>query len=267
MPVSEGISFTLNSVIDFEDQALARRVLGRMMEAPGPREPKRYGLFEPVDQRIVFRNIDPLIGLWLNRGTPDNPTDRREGGLLLRSASAAGYQISWQKDSQPSFSFVGGDVGGSVVRSNPEVLDDLLSLVKDLVSEVRPVYGEVRNPAITGWDLPFNLQKRLPDIPWISIYGPAYVNLFGTDAVRSAPFRRVVDLPNDYVWAQVTESPFDAVTPQVKEQIRKHLGEDAFMSHGRWRYTDGRAPTFDFSAVLLPAARSAQATSKPSKRR
>jgi hypothetical protein len=74
---------------------------------------------------------------------------------------------------------VGGDISLSLVRKTPAALGGFLGLVKELVSIVTPVYGEVRNMSFAGWDLPFDLEKRLPDVPWVSVYGPPpYVALF-----------------------------------------------------------------------------------------
>jgi hypothetical protein len=193
------------------------------------------------------------VDSWLNAeaNSRNRETGEKEGHLILECGGGGNYQFSWRKSSSPSFSLAGGEVPFSVLRRNPGRLEDFVAQIKGLIPIIEPVYGEVRNMVFPGWDLPFDLQKRLPDIPWASIYGPPYISFFGRNKLLNAPFERIEDLGHGYLWLQASRSVNDPVPEDMKARIRGYLGEDAFMSGKRWRYTDGQAPRFEFGHVVL----------------
>jgi hypothetical protein len=149
--------------------------------------------------------------------------------------------VAWSL-SGDHFPFLGGSVATEVLRADNEILNLYLDLVRTLALAIEPVYGEIRNTAYPGWDSPFDLKVRLPDVPWVSIYGLPYLEHFGIERIRNAPFNSVTALSNTMIWAQATSSVFDEVTDQTKHVIRQHLGEDSFMRAPRWRYQSGSAP-------------------------
>jgi len=249
----DAIGFSLTSLEDFESPERAQRVVERLLRASSKElRPKRYGFDEPVTENLDEADLRPVIGRWLHGpGSGDWPSNEREGGVILQCSPLTGYQVSWRKAAPPSFAFVGGQVGLPLLRARPDLLGEIKGLVRDLIPLVLPVYGEIRNMSLRGADLPFDLHRRLPDVPWISVYGPPYVSLFGRERLLTAPFEHVEEMHSGYVWAQASGPAFDVVPDKVKTAIRMHLGDDAFMSGGRWRYTDGRAPSFDFSKVVV----------------
>lgn len=249
----EAVGFSLTSLEDFEDRDRARCVIERLAKTSSrDLRPKLFGYDEPVRERIDEKDLRPVIDRWLHGpGNGTWPDKEREGGVSLQCSSLTGYQVSWRKTVEPSYSFVGGQVALALLREQAVLLTEFQSLVKDLIPLVLPVYGEIRNMSLRGADLPFDLPRRLPDIPWISIYGPPYVSLFGRERLLTAPFKRVEEVNPGHIWAQASESVFDVLPDDAKVAIRRHLGNDAFMSGGRWRYLDGTAPVFDFSKVRV----------------
>jgi hypothetical protein len=249
----DAIGFSLVSLEDFEDEELACRVIDRLTTASSKELcPKRYGYDEPVTERFDKGNLQPVVERWLyGPGRGEWPSEGREGGMILKCSSLTGYQVSWRKAVEPSFSFVGGQVDLSLLRKQTSLLNEMECVVRDLIPIVLPVYGEIRNMSLKGADLPFDLRRRLPDVPWTSIYGLPYVSLFGRERLLSAPFRHVEEVSSGCIWAQASDSVFDLVPDEIKRAIRMHLGDDAFMSCGRWRYVDGKAPKFDFSKVQV----------------
>jgi len=160
------------------------------------------------------------------------------------------YLIHWKKHSAPSFAGLSGAVPWPLIDEDPLRFGQLISLVKDLIAPVNPAYGDIQNMKHPRWDTPFNLQKRLPDVPWLSIYGEPYIRLFGEDKILSAPFYKVERLASGHYWLQATESILDPVPESVRLAISKHLGEASFMAWPKWRYKEGKAPKFDFSKVV-----------------
>lgn len=246
-----GINFRLSSLDDFEDRALAGRVLQMLMHGPQFLVPKRYGRVQPLKQTINPADLEPVIDLWVPpMKKPPGSLGFPDGMLIMEFAPQGEYLIHWRKHFTPSFAGVAGSVPWSVVAKSPSRLDEFLAFVRQLVSAVNPAYGDVQNMNFPGWDTPLDLQKRLPDVPWLSIYGEPYVRFFGEAKILSAPFYKIEKLPSGHFLLQATESILEPVPEAVRSAIRNHLGESSFMSGARWRYKDGKAPQFDFSNTL-----------------
>lgn len=241
----DAVGFSLNSLLDFAETTLAEKVLRRLLDNEAPLRPTTFGAYEPITQSITPRDLGSMTALWLGafpNGRPDTGTS--EGGILLACPSGVGYQVSWQKGSAPALPFVGGDVPLALLRGSPSVLESFLCLVKDLALIVDAAYGDIRNMSFPGWDLPFDLFKRLPDVPWGSLYGPPYISMFGRECIVTAPFHRIDEVGPSHLWLQASPSVLVPVDEETRARIRQHLGEEAFMSMGRWRYASGRAPRF-----------------------
>lgn len=248
----EAVGFSLMSLVDFEDIDLARRVVQRLMKACTVLRPRKFGVYDPLTEEIDASNLTPVTDVWPNTTAKAREDAKpREGILQLECSSGACYMINWRKSRTPCFSAVDGHVPLPLLKAEPSVLEELIDLIRDLALYVDTVYGDVRNMSFKGWDLPLDLLKRLPDVPWAGVYGPPYVSMFGKERIASAPFYKLQSIGSSHFWLQASESVFDPVAEETRAAIREHLGEDAFMSKGRWRYTDGKAPAFDFSRVLL----------------
>ena len=246
-----GINFSLNSLEDFDDRKLAERVIRSILAGPRFAVPKKYGREQPLKQIIDERDITPLIDLWApSQKNNSNQIKFPDGLLLMEFASDGDYLVHWKKAPVPSFAGVSGGGPWPTLNQEAKRLGEFMDLVKVLIGLVNPVYGEIQNMALPGWDIPFDLPKRLPDVPWISIYGVPYIKMFTEERILSAPFWKTEQLPSGHFLLQSTESPHQKISEETKSAIRRHLGEDAFMSGGRWRYKDGHAPVFDFSKVM-----------------
>jgi hypothetical protein len=247
----ESIGFSLNSLTDFEDDELARRVIAEIMSMPRKLVPTKFGPYEPLER--LPDDTDPLIEAWLNvAGKRDLEAGAPRGSLLLLSGpKEVAFQVYWRKDYTPSFSYITGDVPISLVEKEPVLWEAWLDLIRRLVSLINPVYGDIRNMSFPGWDVPMDLQRRLPDIPWASIYGEPYVSFFGVKKIETAPFLRIEKLASGQYWLEASGTVFEPVTEETRQNIRQHLGVDSFMVGRKSRYKDGRAPEFDYSSILL----------------
>lgn len=236
-----GITFSLSSLCDFANPSLAKEVVQTICDAPGSIRPSKFGPFE---------GASPLTDLDGPVKFISQPGKHAEAGSLVLTASKnCEYQVQWNRSNPPSFPFVGGFLLRNAFDKKPDVLMVFLALVKKLAPAANVVYGDIRSMEFAGWDTPFNLSVRLPDIPNASIYGKPYIEFFGREKIESAPFHRIEQLADDLYWLQATELLTDPVPEAARASIRKHFGEDAFMSGKKWRYSDGLHPVFDFSAV------------------
>ena len=247
-----GVNFRFSSLDDFESRGLATRAIRTLLDGPQFLAPRLYGRTQPLKQTIDPNNIEPLVDLWVPRKKESVPGSVKfpDGMLVMEYAPKGEYLIHWKKQSEPSFAGVAGSVPWSILEEELPRFSEFLSLVKKLIGVVNPVYGDIQNMKYSGWDTPLDLQKRLPDVPWLSIYGEPYIRLFGEAKILNAPFYKIEKLPSGHFLLQATESILQPVPDSVRSAIRKHLCEEAFMSGARWRYKDGKAPQFDFSNVI-----------------
>ncbi len=247
--VYPALGFSLSTLADFESEGLARAVVRRLVETISALTPATFDDYEPVKRPVNGGAVGEAVDMWLNRAGPV-VSGPRSGSVLFENREGVRYQVGWRKADSPGFAFIGGEIP-LTVASRDTVLEAFLHLVRDLAVVVDAAYGEVRNMSFKDWDRPLDLFRRLPDVPWSSIYGEPYLELFGTERIRSAPFFKTEPIAPRHVWAQASDSPFEQVPEPTRAAIRNHLGEDAFMSGGRWRYDTGRAPAFDVSRVVL----------------
>jgi hypothetical protein len=246
------VSFSVDSLEDFEQRSFAERVIRSILAGPRFCTPTKYGRNQPLRREIDPSDISELLDLWTSVANSKNSRAAYpEGLLLMEFAKDEGYLVYWRKFREPSFPGISGGLSWPVLKGEPRRFEQFLSLVKELAVLTNAVYGEFHNALFPGWDTPRDLEKRLPDVPWLSIYGRPYIEMFGERAIESAPFHRIERLRSGHYVLQATESIEHPVPEAVRASIRKHLDEDAFMSGGRWRYKSGKSPEFDFSNVLL----------------
>ena len=233
------VSFILSSTKDFEDRSLARKIVEAIMSAEQAVRPETFGAFQPLKTRIV--DSESVVDVFVNAKGPKEGV--RGGSLLMERGSDVGYQIQWNKGFGSKFADVSGHISFSKLDEDVRRRDQWLQVIRHIVEVLEPAYGEVRSMAYEGWDTPLNLELRLPDIPPISIYGKPYIELFG-EKILAAPFRSVSRVGESWL---VASSEITEEVPAVdRREIRAHLGEEAFMADGRWKYRDGIAPRFVF---------------------
>lgn len=157
----------------------------------------------------------------------------------------------------------GVDVERSYFQSSREV-NELLNVLVDLYSVFQPAYAFIRTTEMgRGYNNKgkeksrgINLQRGLPDIYWANFLGPEYVEMFGQEALKSAPFHKVEKLSDGGALMILSPSLFDIESdPEGFERLRieakRHLGMDAFDTGDRsfrgktprFRFLDERAKT------------------------
>ncbi|WP_156882669.1 hypothetical protein [Pseudomonas sp. CF161] len=231
-----GVTFSLSSMGDFSIPSQARAIIQCLDSAAASVRPTRFGAFEG---RQPWVDVEEPLRFLAQPGT-----SATAGSLVLEAGSHLGYQVQWNHSTPPSFPFVSGFLMRKAFSKKPAMLDDFLALIKQLAACSNTLYGDIRSMEFAGWDTPFNLHLRLPEIPNISLYGKPYIELFGRQAIERAPFQRVEQLGDDLYWLEATAQITDPVPDEVRLAIRRHFGEDAFMAGKKWRYSEGRHPEF-----------------------
>ena len=248
----DGLGFSLASFEDFENRKLAENVLEALLGGPDFAVPTRYGVYDPVRERIRREDVSDVLDLWTGRNTKSGA--HRSGLLQLVFCRDGYFMVNWSKGALPPFDlppfhFLSGDVPSARVSMPVGRVDEYLMLIMELVRITNPVFGKVQNTMTPHWDTPSDLTLRLPDVPWGSIYGKPYIEMFGRERLLSAPFHSIRELPSGHIFAQLTESVLDPELPEDRRKaVREWLGEDCFMV-GKTpprRYASGKAPDFDW---------------------
>ena len=242
-PARQDIRFALFSTLDLESPAALRPVIDDLLRAPVGLKPIQYGRDEP---NLPIRDARDVVSA---ATVGVSTSGLRNGGISLKAGSAVSYNIRWSKLADPTFSLVFGSLQRDPAESLQARLAAWCDLVRELVRTCDAVYGEIRDMSAPFANMPFDLRTRLPDIQPVSIYGAPYVRLFG-EKLATAPFHRIERLPTGHYWLEAGDSILTPISEDAKSDIRRHLGEDAFMSGGKRLYRTGLAPEFDFHALL-----------------
>lgn len=250
------VSFGIMSLKDFESKDLAQSVLSTIADAGPFFFPTVYDVYEPLRHKCNTNDIDELVRVWLNEENVSVTSQNSYGmGQILmehRRKPKISYQMHWEKGQQERFNYF-------IMSADSEFLMEennfqtFLSLCMKLSVLLDPVQGEIVNCAFPGWDTPINLQVRHPELHWMAFFGKPYIELFGRDKLLNAPCYSTKSIGDNIIALQMTESPFHAVTDEMRNAVKTYLDSEAFVENGKsYRsYKTGHVPSFDFKNVLF----------------
>ncbi|WP_027621702.1 hypothetical protein [Acetivibrio clariflavus] len=220
--------------------------------------PQKFDMYEPLKRKYDPNDISAVIDAWMedemNREVSKN--EFAEGLLLMKSKSKskASYMISWRKENIIHFNGFFFSVNIEYVK-NENNFNKFLNLCKELVCLIEPVYGKIVNESIPGAFEPIDLEIRHPELHWMNFFGKPYIDLFGRDKLLSAPAYKVESIGDKVIAIQTTNNIFEPIPNDVREKIKRHLGENAFVWDGKqalaYRNKENLVPEFDFSEVLF----------------
>jgi hypothetical protein len=98
-----------------------------------------------------------------------------------------------------------------------------------------------------------DLQQRIPDLFWTTVFGTPYVELLGKERLLSAPVFEAQALSNGAVILQSTPQLSDVRQNQesfdrVRSEVKAHLGTDLFFNPHDEIGANYRQPEFQFSS-------------------
>jgi hypothetical protein len=228
-----GVSFSLSTTQDFSKLDMASKLVNAICDSPANLKPVRYGSFS--GDNIIGSTQDVVRVLVGHEG------QTQTGGVILSVNKDCEYQLQWDTKNN-LLSYLGGFLLSGAYRRNSQALNDFLALFKKMAVASDVAYGDFRSMNHDGWDTPFNLMLRLPDIPNVSIYGKPYVEMFGRDTIENSPFHKIEEIADDIYWLQSTEDVIEIVPDSIRAKIRNYFGERAYMEGKKWRYKDGLHP-------------------------
>ena len=235
-----GLAFSVNSATDFSDAELARSVLEYLLEQDAKFAPSTFSRFPPAQIQLAGRLSD-AIDTWATGGEQGREgRERRSGGIALESVHGVRYHVSWERFPGAAPASIAGIIPDAVAR-DCDAHRTLQKLIEDLCVLTRAFYGEVRR-MVSGWDKPYDFQVRLPDVPNFLVLGPTLVEHFHKRRLLDAPVFQAGEFSPGFVSVAVTRSAYDELPEELKAKMREHLGEENFMSGGKWRYKNGGLP-------------------------
>lgn len=235
-----GIAFSVNSVADFSRHELAEEVVGFLLRQEPAFVPTRYAQYPPA-KTMILGHFSDVVDTWTSKTTRStSDPESASGGVALESATGVRYLVSWEgrRDAPPPS--VAGVVPDSIWSAHDALLH-LQRIVEQMCVLTGAFYGEART-MLPGWEKPYDFRLRLPDVPWLFVLGPPLVDHFGKARLLSSPVFRVAEYSPGFVSLLVTHSPEEGLSENVKARVREHLGDENFMSGGRWRYKNGGLP-------------------------
>lgn len=243
-----------------EAKDLFLQVMGRdSLEGPGPWR----ALFEAIDEHaprwtpVKWDQYEPLRRKWAGA---DEACAAQ--GILARAAHGQAELEMGRRasDYDAHASFELGAVGAGVATERVVPLLQRACSAMDadygfLHLLHPPAWGQTRPRYVSyyndePWLLvpPWVLQLYLPGIYWATVLGPAYVDLFGEELLRSAPCHVAEEYEPGRFYLQMTPELGDCrddylTVVEAAEAVMDHLGRDAFVDPDRYR-EPGRAPDF-----------------------
>jgi hypothetical protein len=205
--------------------------------------PDKVGNWEPIDQLFVLDRRDVTLSFWRWPFFALKKKPEMHAGFFMRKGKMLQH-ASWILD------FVYGDVNLNEItqflRRAAILLDaDLgcLTLLTDAEIKVGRENGTVRPLNKNGTRFNFSissqmLQKCIPDLHWITIFGSPYLKLFGKDKLLSAPAHEVGALNDHTIAIQLTPSLEDMQNDpsgfaEARTKLKAFLGETAFFDPER----------------------------------
>jgi hypothetical protein len=219
--------------------------------------PDVYGNWEPLDRPFQLSNIESLLDAW------------KWPFLTLRHTPSVESNIWMRKGSQRLHATWVLSLEASAANQTK-----LLAFLKAAGSALRADFAylhlltpsELERGRASKTALPLNkqatrftflvsskdLQQRIPDMFWATMFGAPYLEMFGEDLLLTAPAFKAEALPGRGVLLQITEELADverrsSVFENTRALVKKYLGEDVFFEEGRKPIDGYRTPAFTFS--------------------
>ncbi|WP_286900111.1 hypothetical protein [Achromobacter sp. UBA2119] len=216
--------------------------------------PEHWGFVEPINLQLTMAEVRNLLGdtensiMWKRKSTPKGWGGFKKRTYPVRGPQSANHGMYVKAETQKSVDALIRYLQHLAVRFGVQY-----AFCDSVAAEYKMV-GFKNGFAPTAGNIhvfTHTLSKKLPDILWAQIFGPAYVKLFGLEKLMSAPAYRVEQLGPETVYIQLTESLFDlheryAEVDAVRDRVKNHLDDNIFFRPGNSADHVYKTPTFQF---------------------
>lgn len=214
-------------------------------------EPKKWGWFEPLRNSFTRTKLWELIP---EQGKMDSIYWDGFGKKDLSGSWAVGRRRRDLNLIHPGYIFISmqrdiiqEDALVTFLKTCNQVKNVCIGYI-DAVTENYVPIGNDNGFMKSGYMFLtiYPLRHYLPDIPWATVFGREYIDLFGMDKLLSVPAYHVEQPDDESVYIQLTSDiqdlfcNFDEVMA-AREQVKQHLGYDCFYQedkHYRWEMNE-----------------------------
>jgi hypothetical protein len=234
--------------------------------------PERWGFWEPLKNIFDFAQLDKMIpndrgGAADNWIWKRNKVPKASGSLDVAWISGVEGVLNTHASEHIEYDLGTVDTKEVVAYVQDSCLkfDGDLAIIDSCTLEYYERYMVVHDRyegAYIGNSfsvVTHTLRHWLPDVYWGTVFGSAYVKMFGLEVLLSAPAFLVKKLSNEAVYIQLSPNlqdlydDFDAVQ-KVREAVKDYLGRDAFFSVDKaypLRGPMGNPPDYEVTAEQM----------------
>lgn len=200
--------------------------------------PQKCGNSEPVDLTFDLRNRESLFEHWRWPFLAVRRNPRMEASIWMRKNGLLQHAV-WNL----VFRFT--DVDVDVLKNFLKIAAVELNADFGCLTVLTPleIYNGQRNGTVLSLNKQatrFNfgvtskmIHNSLPDLYWMTIFGPPYIEMFGRDKLERSPAATVEMLGKEVIALQITPSIDEVISgpsdfESQKKNVKKHLGESSF---------------------------------------
>jgi hypothetical protein len=219
--------------------------------------PDKFGNWEPIDRPFDSRHIETVLQAWKWPFFAVKKTPEVDVSIMMRKGAQQRLHATWifrldaKATSQAKLvEFL--KVASVVLRADFGCLHLLTPAelergrASKIVSALNKQATKLRFMVASR-----DLQERIPDLFWATVFGSPYLQMFGLDRLLSAPAYSTESLSNEVVLLQLTEKLSDVELhpdnfKEARSRIKAHLGQEAFF-HPERVANGYRIPQFSFA--------------------
>jgi hypothetical protein len=204
--------------------------LGLLLSKAPQYSPEKYNHSEPINQVFVQSRIDDALDSW-----GDEFLWKRQRPKVLGQVLTGGpmvHDVAYLSVAEKAFDV--GILEGFVEAVHSQWPVDIAYGLMMSAADMEDInhYKDCVVPFGQGLTSR-HLEKHLPWLPWLTFFGPAYVEMFGKEKLLAAPAHRVEACSRDLMEIQLTERVQDCVKAReevetVRASVIEHLNEGAF---------------------------------------
>ena len=199
--------------------------------------PEKWGNWEPIDRVFDLNRRNEILDQWDNPFLAKRSKPRMESHLFTRRGKNPPH-ATW------SFDFRSGEVDVAVLSRFLCTACERLGADLGLLTLLTPeeiARGRQADTVLVldkkatrfGFSMTTHqIKKYLPDLYWLTVFGPPYVQMFGLEKLLAAPTFKRERIGEQTVALQLTPDLYDMRRPdefqEVRAQIKTLLGEQAF---------------------------------------
>jgi hypothetical protein len=206
-----------------------RAILETLLEAAPEWTPEKYNYFEPVNRPFDSARLDEVLDAWRFSFFWRRKQPTVKGTVLFGGKAHSGIYVEVAQRAfaiEPALNFL------RELRRHFPIDLAYIHVAHDGDFQDRERYRGHVEPFILGLAT-HRLREGLPDLPWATLFGPPYVELFGRERLLNTPAAHVEQLAGG-VYMQLTPKITDVAVSRemylaTQKAAREHLDSGAFL--------------------------------------